>query len=357
MPALDGLRGLATGLVLWHHAPQVLHADRAVYAHSPWRESAGGWLGVDLFFVVSGFLITSILLRTRGRERYLRTFFGRRILRIFPLAYLYLSVLLTISLAGLNYPELRNPQFALMFYLYMANLFIASHAWPGGALGILWSLAIEEQFYAIWPFITKRARDRTIAVVCLGLIFVAPVFRHFLFARFGRDAVLVVTFCRADALGFGALLALARHSGRFASITSFLQRASLPAVLTIVGTLLVPFGSTPPARLPQYFVAFGYSAIAAAFAILTGAAVEAKGWPYRALTMAPLMWLGTRCYGLYIWHYFVGDAIYTAFRYHVPFRTHFHVQVAIWLVATCLTAQVSWRFFEQPFLRLKRHFA
>ena len=130
LPGLDGLRGIAILLVLWHHAPHIFAPGNAIYDSWFWRASASGWMGVDLFFVVSGFLITSILLRTRERHDQLRVFWIRRALRILPLAYLYLFVLMGAAFSGADLDELKNPRVAFMYFFYLANLRIAAGGWP-----------------------------------------------------------------------------------------------------------------------------------------------------------------------------------------------------------------------------------
>jgi len=158
VPALDGLRGIAIILVMLHH-------------FTYYRPTSGideqivsvlifFWTGVDLFFVLSGFLITGILLDTRGNERYFTSFYARRILRIFPLYYLILFLALVVLpkfpavhtvLIGQDASVDLPPQWP--YWLYLTNFSIADRGWVHGWVDVAWSLAIEEQFYLIWPLV------------------------------------------------------------------------------------------------------------------------------------------------------------------------------------------------------------
>ena len=357
LPGLDGLRGIAILLVIWHHAPHIFAPGNAIYDGWFWRASASGWLGVDLFFVVSGFLITSILLRTRERHDQLRVFWIRRALRILPLAYLYLFVLMGAAFSGADLDELKNPRVAFMYFFYLANLRIAAGGWPAGELAILWSLAIEEQFYAAWPLAVQRLSVSALLWVCGGLILSAPFVRWWVFDSHGSVATFVFTFCRVDALAAGAALAVLAQ-GRFRAPALAACRAlAAPAVLVLVALCALPFGPSYPGHAPRLLSVLGYSLVAIAFACLVGVAVQPGRWARRVVTSRVLMWFGQRCYGLYLWHYIVGSTLYRMLGPASPRPLGYYGSVAVWLAATMLVATLSWSLFEAPILRLKRRFA
>ncbi len=181
IPALDGLRGIAIILVMLHH-------------FTNYRPTSGidgligsvvffWWTGVDLFFVLSGFLITGILLDTRGSERYFTTFYARRILRIFPLYYLVLFLaFVVLPKFPAVHPVLAGqadlpPQWP--YWLYLTNFSIADRGWGHGWVDVGWSLAIEEQFYLVWPLVIWLCPPRLVALLCAVIIVAEPVARVF----------------------------------------------------------------------------------------------------------------------------------------------------------------------------------
>src|SRR5687768_12816390 len=184
-PVLDGVRGVAISAVLWHHF--VIYSGfeaRVPFDHLLWESGSLGWAGVDLFFVLSGFLITGILYDSRSSGRYYVNFFGRRALRILPLYY---GVLV---LAFLVLPVFLEPQSAesltrnqAWYWLYLINVKVALDGWDAAAyLGHFWSLAIEEQFYLIWPLAVRALSRRKLLLVCavcfigaLGFRFLLPM--------------------------------------------------------------------------------------------------------------------------------------------------------------------------------------
>jgi peptidoglycan/LPS O-acetylase OafA/YrhL len=204
MPGLDLLRGVAILAVIFYHgfsfsAPRLALPNRPVaflYHLTGW-----GWLGVNLFFILSGFLITGLLQDSVANERYYRRFYIRRALRILPA---YLAILLLIWVLG--FVHLPYILVCLFFLANAPGLFLA----PGFAFyGPLWSLAVEEQFYLMWPFLQRRLAQRTILAICCGLILVCPVLRwllerQLLFAGVPNSRTWMFT----DNLAMGAALAL-----------------------------------------------------------------------------------------------------------------------------------------------------
>src|SRR5262245_2642278 len=199
MPTVDGLRGIAILLVLWYHAP-FLFRDLPEFSahHSPWVDlglagimSLGGWIGVDLFFVVSGFLITTILLRLQAGRGSIWQFWGRRALRILPLAMLYLLTLFLIK--SLGDPQKVLPGFEgwAWYVFYLGNIHIALNGWQPLAAMILWSLAIEEQFYLFWPVLVRICTTRRLLWWSGGLMVLAPLVRAFILSAADYPATYV----------------------------------------------------------------------------------------------------------------------------------------------------------------------
>jgi peptidoglycan/LPS O-acetylase OafA/YrhL len=350
LPTVDGLRGLAIVMVLWHHAPHLFVPGYIVEGSFFWWMSSGGWMGVDLFFVISGFLITSILLSSRGQPHQVRDFFIRRGLRILPLYYLYLTLVLAITLVVPSFSNLTREW--PYYYLYLANLHIAAAGWPAGFLGILWSLTIEQQFYLGWPWFAKYLSPRRLLLLCLAAVAVTPLIRALVFAWHGQSAVFTFTLCRIDTLLAGAALATALSLPGWRGVALRWCRRLWPlAVLTILATCYGAFGISPPGTSPLYFVLFGYSWIVVACTVILGAALEPGPWTNRLLANRPLVFVGKRCYGFYLWHYLIGNLLH-----RVIGDGHFLLSTILWAALVTGVATLSWAKFEEPILKLKSRF-
>ena len=360
LPTVDGLRGIAILLVLWYHAPFLFRKlPEFSGQQSPWmnlgwfwRISLGGWIGVDLFFVISGFLITLILIRVKEGPGSLLVFWQRRALRIFPLAGLYLVALLV--LIRLGDPLNMLPRFdAWPWYaFYLGNIHIALYGWQPLAVMILWSLAIEEQFYLIWPFLVRMCNVRQVLRCSIGFIVMAPFVRALTLSLADYPATYVFTFCRLDTLAAGAVMAVLYSSRDWQEQSMALcKRFAVPALAVIMLTLMVPFSPSLPQTRPWLFSVFGYSWLAISFAILLGASMDTQGPIKVLLTSRILTFLGKRCYGLYLWHVLAsGLAVVALQQWGVGFYAH----VVLWLAILLTVASVSWLYFEEPILRLKR---
>src|SRR5688572_4444796 len=210
IPALDGLRGIAIILVMLHHFTYIRPTSGI-------DGLIGGvlffcWSGVDLFFVLSGFLITGILLDTRGSERYFSTFYARRTLRIFPLYYLVLFVALIVLP---QFPAVNSvlvgsdnspPQWP--YWFYVTNFAIADGGWVHGWVDVAWSLAIEEQFYLVWPLLIWLCRPRLFALLCAVILVAEPIARVYARATDVPSlSIFVLPWFRLDGFATGALLA------------------------------------------------------------------------------------------------------------------------------------------------------
>lgn len=360
LPTLDGLRGVAILLVLWYHAP-FLFRDLPQFSaqQSPWSMlgvfgimSLGGWIGVDLFFVISGFLITSILMRVKNGAGSSMVFWGRRGLRILPLAGLYLSVLFILTWLG--DPLNLMPRFDgwAWYLLYLGNIHIAINGWQPLAVMIMWSLAIEEQFYVAWPLLVRSVSGSQLLWWSIGLMVAAPLVRAYTLSIADYPATYVFTLCRLDALAVGALMAVLFGTRAWRDSASRLcGRLVLPASGLIVITLLIPFSPSFPQTRPWWFSIFGYSWLAMSFGVCLGASLDAQGSVRSVLTSPLLAFLGKRCYGLYLWHVLVAALITSVLQ---PLELGFYLHVILWFVALLIIASGSWLLFEEPILRLKR---
>jgi peptidoglycan/LPS O-acetylase OafA/YrhL len=367
-PELDGLRGAAILLVMannFYDGPAGGGLDYALY-----HVFKSGWIGVDLFFVLSGFLITGILCDTRDSPRYFRTFYARRVLRIFPLYYGFL-ILWTLLLAwspAFTAAERQGWQSNQWWYwLYLANLHLGavSGATPGEPT-VFWSLAVEEQFYLIWPLlIWLVSRDR-LPAVCLVLMVCALLLRvgwHAAAPAIGSpDTLYFLTPARMDALAAGALLAvLVRDPGRW----RLLARRAGPLAAALSTLLLAWLVWTRGLRKDDPLMqTVGYTLVAVtagSWLLFSVRAPAASAWK-RVIAHPVLRFFGWYSYGIYVWHELV---------YHLsrgfpwvldPPRwrgTAVPGSLAVWVLLTGVTtglAVLSWHGYERHFLRLKSRF-
>lgn len=353
-PTLDGLRAIAVLLVLYHHAPTLFGRGHGA-AGGVFHASRGAWLGVDLFFVLSGFLITNILLHGRGHRGALARFWTRRALRIFPLAYAYLATLALLAWGTSAFPALRDPASFGMAAAYLANVHIAEHGWCAPALALLWSLAVEEQFYLAWPLLALRLPRRALVATLALAIVAAPLLRLATLASAGDVAVYVLPWCRMDALAWGGLLALAWDSPWRAAVRAVARWLALPALGVVVGTMAartLPVG--PDAA--HWFVGFGFTAVALAFAVLVAWALDPPRPVGAALSAAPLRAIGRVSYGLYVWHVITAQVVAATLSRVAP-KLPFVGWLGAWLLLLAAVAAASWRWLESPLLRLKERWA
>jgi peptidoglycan/LPS O-acetylase OafA/YrhL len=330
VPALDGLRGVAILLVLGRHANRLL---------------PGGLLGVDLFFVLSGFLITSLLLNewSATGSISLRAFWRRRALRLLPALGVFVPVVvatyaLFVALGLQDMSELEDMAAGGAATVgYVANVFKAEGDFTGSSFSHTWSLSTEEQFYVLWPLVlvgivALGARLRGL-MVGLGAAFAAlAIWRIAVILGSGFDVyrVFYAPDTRCDALVLGCLAGVAFTCGAARRVPPPIAYLALGLGAVIVAGFDM--------RNPEH-AAFGISAFALAAALVLLACVLEPGWAFgRAMTWRPLRELGRISYGLYLWH--VPVFLLVGWELGIP--------MAI------LVALASYRFIEQPFLRRKR---
>jgi peptidoglycan/LPS O-acetylase OafA/YrhL len=337
LPQLDGIRGIAILLVIFHNeGPKypLLYMDRIF---------ANGWMGVDLFFVLSGFLITGILLDSKHSEGYFRNFYARRFLRIWPLYYatlFFMFAVVPFLMPGERAAIFSRSSPWWSFPLYIQNFLVPIPEAAKGLLGVTWSLAIEEQFYLVWPLVIRFSSSKLLGRLAVAVVCLSPPLRLVLFA-YGVN-LYSNTFARLDGLMAGALLAVLVRS------RSFVPRKYLGvawAVLLIAAPLaFVTEG------FQERWIVFSMSAAASA-ALVYLALYSNRSWVQTALTNRFLVYTGTISYGLYLLHkvpFNWGEAIgLTAYP---------AVALPLLLAACYGIATLSWRLLEKPFLRLKGYF-
>lgn len=364
--ALDGVRGIAIALVMYHHF--VIYSG---FSSDAWLDShvlrtgKSTWLGVDLFFVLSGFLITGILYEAKATAHYFRNFYARRTLRIFPLYYAFLAggfLVLPLFL----HPSARDALTAGQewYWLYLSNVDVALHGWREPLhFGHFWSLAVEEQFYLVWPLVVYafgRTRLLQITVACFAaallLRFVLPQWLDPL-----ANYVLMPT--RMDAFAAGAFVALVHRSP--GGLRSLGHWPLLTLILSLVAgafTYKVRYGLS---EMDPWLYKPGFSVIAVACASFIALAMTSSPSSVlgRILTNRLLTTLGKYAYALYVFHQpvvlvmrdwgFTADIVPRVAGSQLPGLLLFS---SVAFVVCFAAALLSWRVLEEPCLRLKRYF-
>jgi len=360
--ALDGLRGLAILMVLGHHLLNP-HAELGP-VHLWLRAFVDSlWMGVDLFFVLSGFLITGILVEALGSEHYFRNFYMRRVLRIFPLYYFTILVFIVCA------PFLHIVWGHQLVHLltYTNRIFIDPHhpGWNfyfGGLNNFVnfWSLAVEEQFYFVWPlliFLFKRPRPLIGVAAVLAIASIAG--RIYLVSRHtASDVIYTSLACRADALLIGGILALAVHLGYR---THIFRVARLVAVLGIVPLAFAFVHSKGIHYMTPFMMRLGYTVDALLFASLVALALNSAGLVSSIFSARWLRFFGRYSYGLYILHSvlpaFYAERMGAWITLNIANPTVRNGLMSLGEFSVSLVAAlISYHLLEKPFLRLKRFF-
>src|SRR5882672_8433545 len=350
IPQFDGLRGLAILLVLIGHSgflEALPHAGMLEYTR----------FGVDLFFVLSGFLITGILTDSRGSQHYFRNFYARRALRIWPLYYLVLFVAFVV--APLFAPSMRPTAVSVWpaFVFYVQNIVFAYRSTYPFGLGATWSLAVEEQFYLTWPVLVFLLKKRTLAVVSVLLVVMSLSLRLF-FHVHGAPVGFVhfFTLSRLGSIAFGSLAALWLRSPSCTLVrwrTRAYQFLGLGAAGVLLARILMHRNSS----------IVSYTFLAIAFVGLLGISLTSdprSSLLGRSLSAAWLRYIGKISYGIYLLHYplfilwsrFIGSLGFYQAHPVAGNLAAFAGQIPLAAIA----ASISWHFFEEPILRLKEWF-
>lgn len=362
---LDGLRGVAFLAVF--------------FFHTHWNQ--WGWPGVQLFFVLSGFLITGILLDMKDslpRISYFIKFYGRRILRIFPLYYFYLALMWGLTAwalyAGFEPEPMRVYQNEMKYALtYVYDFYFALDRYiPSYFLTHFWTLGVEEQFYLVWPLFIMLVPSRHFKKAFWGVIALAPFLRLLIFFLHGTDAfsflrndvalvVYSLPFTHLDAFAMGALLTQVKHIPRVKPIfiaslliypllglaTDYLATGQWKdvSIASLGYPITMPYGNK--------FI-WGYTLVNGLCALLLYG-VARLGWGVRLLEWKPIRYLGRISYGAYVYHlaiiwlmgYFFNLSLAERFPLHLALLT---------LAITCVVSAASYQFMEKPIMDLKDKF-
>jgi peptidoglycan/LPS O-acetylase OafA/YrhL len=370
-PALDGLRGVAClAVMIYHFVPFVPQRTSSAAARTLDAVAHTGWVGVDLFFVLSGFLITGILLRAKGEQGFLRNFYARRVLRIFPLYYLVLLTVLVIgplATHAQSYAAMADTlhhQGWLWAYAYNLRVLFTGRFWADGGIPLshCWSLSIEEHFYLVWPLVVAWADRRTLLRISVTLVLLVPVARTVAVLAGASHAILYTfTLCRMDALLLGAFVALTFRDARVGALLRRLAPATLLACGAGFLSLVRLAGDSSGLTGPMLSVGFSVLAFGSAAIVVLATVPEATPLA-RLLAARPLRWFGRYSYGAYLLHFVLRPAI---LKVAAPERLEealgsqalgIVAHVLIGIAVTMTVAVAAFHLFEMPFLRLKRFF-
>jgi peptidoglycan/LPS O-acetylase OafA/YrhL len=328
---LDGLRGVAIVAVVLHH-----HAFIEI-----------GWAGVDLFFVLSGFLITRILWNTRGRSDYWSTFYRKRALRILP-------PLLLLLLVGIALTKHLSLWAAAGYLFFLGNVVDAlGHGSP--VLGITWSLAIEEHFYLMWPVAVLFLSRKRLVQLSLLILCIEPILRIAFTHVHPIGMIYLLTPFRLDGLAAGSLLALLDSHGEAQSLLKRYSGGLALASVALYAGLLTFFGSQFDRDADtRLFNGLGYSVIAmGAFFVIAYVLLNENAWISKALSFKPLAGLGLISYGVYLFHLLaIGLAEKIAHVKTFPVPAPILHRLALFDIPCLLVfAWLSYRFYELPIMR------
>ncbi len=332
---LDAVRGLAVILVFVHNTDMYPSLHLGLIARN-------GWMGVDLFFVLSGFLITGILVDTKKSEGYLKNFYTRRCLRIWPLYYsaiLFMFVAIPLLLPSevqTVFGPRSSPWWA--YPLFLQNFLIPVPTNATGLLGVTWSLAIEEQFYLVWPLVVRFCSEAQLRKIALVVIALSPALRLYLSLR-GVNIYSNI-FCRLDGLMAGALLALIVRSSKFVP-SRFVTVAWITLIASSTLALIID-------TLKERWIGFSFVALASVSFVYL-ALFSKQRWLKAILTNKVLAFTGLISYGIYLTEKIPLDVIKNFHLVDHPF-----LGFTLTATATYVIAVLSWILLEKPILGLGR---
>ena len=368
--ALDGVRGLAIVMVMGAHF-WLGAKPRNPLEHGIYTFFENGQTGVDLFFVLSGFLITGILLDAKGATGYFRNFYARRFLRIFPVYYGFLflyfvvtPVLIDSDPAG---PFAVGRGTEIWFWTYTSNfLSLVKGAQIPPGLNHFWSLAVEEQFYLIWPAVVMLTSPAKLKKLCLAIVVAAFAFRWGLrFTDYYQTGAVVLTPARIDTLAIGAWLAVMI---RERDTREFVERWAVPTLITC-GAVLALMNFPEINHLARFYLemqTIGFpllAALSASLIVLTTSARRKHRRIRSVFEAQPLPFFGKYSYTMYVVHLplviamnrfgFGISSLPRAANSDVPAAMVFTIIAG---ATTVLIAYLSWNVYEKRFLKLKRFF-
>lgn len=358
---LDGIRGIAILPVI------AIHSILTVCPPGFMHNLVGlGWLGVDLFFVLSGYLITGILLDSINGPNYFRRFYLRRVFRILPVYYVFVILFFHVgpwighaagTLASLNYG--RSDE--IWYWVYLSNWRDAAH--QNRYLRHFWSLSIEEQFYLVWPLVVYLSGKVRLKYVCAGFAIVVPFLRYVaVHAGVSPYSVYGLTPFRFEGLALGGLVAAAvRDAELLAQIKRLLPWLSAGAAAVLAGIFV---SSGTEYNTPAMAI-YGYSSVAVLCWAFVSRGIEAAGTQTLLARFLRQRWLvgfGKYSYGLYVWHLPIAEQVRMAGEHALGrFGIAWPILLAPMLAAAIglsyLVARLSWAIIEEPCARLKERLA
>jgi peptidoglycan/LPS O-acetylase OafA/YrhL len=363
-PALDGIRALAVTMVFFDHYGGGSHGGFLLQLLN--RIRWNGWVGVDLFFVLSGFLITGILFDTRNDSHFFKRFFARRSLRIFPVFYLMCAILLLLT-PVLHY---QWHWLQLTFLVYFGNFFanydfklyeVPSSTYPAAKalIGHLWSLCVEEQFYLLWPLVVWTVRDRVrLLWIASGICLLALLLRIAMCFAFPAEAetwIIRTLPFRMDSLLFGAILALLLRGPN-----ADLWQRSCKWIFLGGMALVVPLFLRFPQITSPWILTIGLTLLAVTGVGLIGITLRSGSPAFRVFYLKPLRILGKYSYGFYIYS-LIFQLAFVKLLVLLAQKTHSLaiagiIELSCAFGASFLVAKLSYDLFEVRFLRWKVHF-
>jgi peptidoglycan/LPS O-acetylase OafA/YrhL len=350
-PALDYLRGLAIMLVVLYHNFSMLPLVKF------------GFLGVDLFFVLSGFLITDILIRSKGKRHFFKNFYMRRILRIWPVYYATLLIILFILpyFFYANYDLQYYKSNQLWFYGFLQNyLFILKPLEHSFLLNHFWSLAIEEQFYMVWPLLIMFIGEKKLLYFITALFFLIALLRlapFYLHSKNNYDVPF--TFFRIDGILAGSGLAIFFSQGKHLSkkkIAAIVAAAAMINLFYFLSMVLLK-------KSFPYFPYCGFSTFAVLFGLITCRAIQTPHFYAGSKRWAIVPFFGKISFGLYIYHWPVYTLLFPSINkifLNWPGLSSVADEYCSAIIVTLLAilmSVISYRYFERFFLSLKRNYA
>lgn len=353
VPAFDGLRGIAVLAVIFYHLSDYCPAQNPLKTFL-----RAGWCGVDLFFVLSGFLITGILIDTRSVPNYFQAFYARRLLRIFPVYY---AALISVLVLAHVFPELDSvlpvAHDRIFYFFYLNNWWILlKDSWHPNIIGHFWSLAIEEQFYLVWPLVVwllPLKRMNWAAVIGIAL---APVIRLAIYAHYGNVRDIVENpFCRMDSLLVGALLASVVRKGIHLGGWPLYTSASLAAA--IIAGAYVAFVPLQVLHASP-FIASGLAIVFGGLVLTAFLERNSRATLQKYLCNPALRFCGRYSYGMYVYHVpllWLIAKLLTGRKTAVGLP-RFLLLSAMEMAVTMAVAKLSFDCFESRFLRMKVKF-
>ncbi len=329
-----------------------------------YRAASAGWVGVDLFLVLSGFLITGILFRAKGSRGFFLEFFARRTLRIFPLYFGFLTAAVVVlpHLAPHSVRVAAWVRESPWYWIYAGNIFVAIHGWSASeaqGLNHFWSLAVEEQFYLLWPVAVFFLNRRQLLGLCAAAAITGVALRVALVGMHIPIAAYVLMPARMDALAAGAIVALALEGPMSRARIGKIAQVML-GVFAVTLLALAVARRTPNPEDPV-IATVGFSCLAGFFASLLATIVAPREWPLRSPFRLRIMRaFGTYSYGLYVIHHpllLLLPPLWVAawFRLYIPSDLISHLLALTLVFLLCVAAAAaSWHLFEQPVLKLRK---